>query len=53
MSDKIFMLLMALISICCAVYAIILTDYFFSLLLMITATFIIKMYRKGYYCGDR
>lgn len=53
MSDKFFMLLMALISICCAVYAFALTDYFFSLLLIVTAAFIIKMYRKGYYCADR
>lgn len=52
MSDKIFMLLMALISICCAFYAIILTDYIFSLLLFLTAVLVIKMYRKGYYCGD-
>lgn len=49
MSDKFFMLLMALISICCAVYAFVLTDYFFSLLLVITAVFVFDKYRKGYY----
>lgn len=51
MIGKFLMLLLALISICCAFYAFILADYFFSLLLIITATFIIRMYRKGYYSG--
>lgn len=45
----IFMLLVAILSICCAVYAYILEDYFFSLLLIITTAFVIDKYRKGYY----
>ena len=47
MSDKFFMLLIALISICCALYAFVLTDYFFSLLLVITAAFVFDKYLKA------
>ena len=48
-SSNFFMLISAMISICCAVYAFVLTDYFFSLLLVITAVFVFEKYRKGYY----
>lgn len=48
-SSNFFMLIIAMISICCAIYAFILTDYFFSLLLVITAAFVFDKYRKGYY----
>lgn len=48
-TSNFLMLIVAILSICCAVYAFILTDYFFSLLLVITALFVIDKYRKGFY----
>lgn len=48
-SSNFFMLIIAIISICCAIYAFVLSDYFFSLLLVITAVFVFDKYRKGYY----
>lgn len=48
-SSNSFMLIIAMISTCCAVYAFILSDYFFSLLLVITAVFVLDKCRKGDY----
>lgn len=52
-SSNFFMLIIAMISICCSVYAFVLTDYFFSLLLVIVAVFVFDKYRKGYYNACR